>query len=140
MRRLVFWLIFVPALAGIVVFALNNRSVVAVDLWPFGVSVEMPIYLAFLLSLGGGVVLGGFVSWLGQSRTRAQLREQVYQGEVARRELAAEREKTARLERASQTPAKVERGPPSKGAVQDVVQVPVKPALSEMLNMDRRGT
>ncbi len=140
MRRLVFWLIFVPALAGIVVFALNNRSVVAVDLWPFGVSVEMPVYLAFLLSLGVGVVLGGFVSWLGQSRTRAQLRERVYQGEVARRELAVEREKTARLERASQTPAKVERGPPSKGAVQDVVQVPVKPALSETLNMDRRGT
>lgn len=99
MRRFMFWLFVIPALAVVAVFALNNRTPVVFDLWPFSLEMEMPVYLAFLAVLAAGVLIGGFVTWLGQGRMRASLREQTYQGEVARRELMAEREKTARLER-----------------------------------------
>ena len=90
----------VPAFIVVVVFALNNKSPVMLDLWPFGVVVEMPVYLAFLLALAVGALIGGTAAWLGQGRARSALREQAYQGEVARRELNAEREKTATLQRA----------------------------------------
>lgn len=99
MRRILSWLIMIPAFIAVVVFALNNKTVVALDLWPFGFQVEMPIYLALLLALVAGVLLGGVSAWLGQGRVRSALREQTYAGEVARRELNVEREKAANLQR-----------------------------------------
>lgn len=99
MRRILSWLIMAPALVAVVVFALNNKSPVALDLWPFSVLVEMPLYLALLLALALGALAGGFAAWLGQGRVRANLRDQAYEGEVARRELAAERDRCERLQR-----------------------------------------
>lgn len=99
MRRILSWLIMAPALVAVVVFALNNKAPVALDLWPFSVLVEMPLYLALLLALALGALAGGFAAWLGQGRVRSNLRDQAYEGEVARRELAAERDKSERLQR-----------------------------------------
>jgi len=98
-RRMLSWLIMAPAFIAVVIFALNNKTPVILDLWPFGLTVEMPVYLAFLLALVLGVLLGGFAAWLGQGRARSALRDQAYQGEVARRELNAEREKNILLQR-----------------------------------------
>lgn len=89
----------IPAFVAVVVFALNNKTPVVLNLWPFGLEVEMPVYLAFLLALVVGVLVGGVAAWLGQGRVRSTLREQTYAGEVARRELAVEREKAATLQR-----------------------------------------
>lgn len=89
----------VPAGFAVIVFALNNKSSVTLDLWPFGLAVEMPVYLALALAFGAGALLGGAVAWAGQGRARSALREQAYEGEVARRELAAEKDKALRLER-----------------------------------------
>ena len=88
-----------PAFVVVIVFALNNKTPVVLDLWPFGITVEMPLYLTFLLALVAGALIGGTAAWLGQGRARGSLREQAYQGEVARRELNAEREKSATLQR-----------------------------------------
>lgn len=99
MRRILSWLIMIPAFIAVIVFALNNKTPVALDLWPFGFQVEMPVYLALLLALVMGVLLGGVAAWLGQGRVRSALREQTYAGEVARRELNIERDKAANLQR-----------------------------------------
>lgn len=99
MRRFLSWLIMVPAFIAVIIFALNNKTPVVLDLWPFGVTVEMPVYLAFLTALVAGALIGGTAAWWGQGRARGALREQAYQGEVARRELNAEREKLATLQR-----------------------------------------
>jgi hypothetical protein len=88
-----------PAFVAVVVFALNNKSNVVLDLWPFGLTVEVPVYLAFLASLVLGALIGGVAAWLGQMHARSVLRDQVYEGEVAKRELSAEREKNAVLQR-----------------------------------------
>lgn len=89
----------VPALAAVVVFALNNKQSVALDLWPFSLLIEMPVYLALLLALALGALIGGTAAWLGQGRVRSKLRDQAYEGEVARRELTQERERALNLER-----------------------------------------
>lgn len=98
MRRLLTWLLVLPALLAVVVFALNNKVPIALDLWPSGYVVEMPAFLALFIALGLGVVLGGLVAWLGQGRVRAKLREEAYEGEVARRELKAEKDKAQTLQ------------------------------------------
>lgn len=97
MRRLISWLIMVPAAIAVVIFALNNKEPIALNLWPFALVIEMELYLVLTIVLGAGVVLGGVVSWAGGGRLRSELRKQSYAGEVARRELKAEREKTASL-------------------------------------------
>lgn len=97
MRRLISWLIMVPAALAVVIFALNNKEPVALNLWPFAMVVEMELYLVLTGVLAAGVVLGGVTSWAGAGRIRAELRKQSYEGEVARRELRTAREKNAAL-------------------------------------------
>ncbi|MBF0247930.1 MAG: LapA family protein [Alphaproteobacteria bacterium] len=99
MRRIISWLIMGPAGIAVVVFALHNKGAVALDLWPFGMTVEMPLYLAMTGILAVGVFLGGVVSWAAGGSVRAELREQTYAAEVSRRKLATEEEKSAKLER-----------------------------------------
>ena len=98
MRRLISWLIMVPAAVAVVIFALNNKEPVTLNLWPFAMVVEVQLYLLLTIVLGAGVVLGGVVSWAGAGRLRSELRKQSYTGEVARRELKTEREKAAHFE------------------------------------------
>lgn len=98
MRRLIFWILLIPAVAAFGTFALNNRALVALDLWPFGVLVELPVYLALALALGVGAVLGGVASWVSSARTRRKAKSSNYEGEVAKRELAQANNNTERLE------------------------------------------
>ena len=106
MRRIfswVSWLLLVPILAAAVTFALNNKHFLELNLWPFGLTIELPLYLAFFGAMIFGVVLGSIVTWLGQGRVRSNLRVQAYDGEVARRELRTEREKFEALEQELKT-------------------------------------
>jgi len=98
LRRLISWLIMVPTAVAVVVFALNNKQPIALNLWPFAIVIEVQLYLLLTAVLGAGVVLGGVVSWAGGGRMRSQLRKRSYEGEVARRELKTEREKTTALQ------------------------------------------
>jgi len=98
LRRLISWLIMVPAAVAVVIFALNNKDVIALNLWPFAMVIEVQLYMLLTGVLGAGVVLGGVVSWAGAGRLRSELRKQSYNGEVARRELKTEREKNAHLQ------------------------------------------
>jgi len=98
LRRLISWLIMVPAAVAVVIFALNNKDIVALNLWPFAMVIEIELYMVLTVVLGTGVLLGGVASWAGAGRLRAELRKQSYNGEVARRQLKTEQEKAATLE------------------------------------------
>ena len=88
----------VPILVFVVTFALNNKHPMNLNLWPFGIEIEFPIYLGLFAALIAGALLGGVVAWMGQGRVRSSLRGQVYDGEVARRALKTEAEKVKALE------------------------------------------
>lgn len=65
--RLRHWLsllLTLPVTLVAVVFAVVNRQPVPVDLWPFGVTVEMPLFLLSLGTLGLGMVIGAGLLWL----------------------------------------------------------------------------
>lgn len=97
MRRFISWLIMIPAAVAVVVFALNNKDPISLNLWPFALVVEQELYLVLTAVLGVGVLLGGVVSWSGGGYARAKLRKQAYEGEVASRQLQAEREENLKL-------------------------------------------
>jgi len=97
LRRFISWLIMIPAAVAVVVFALNNKDPISLNLWPFALVVEQELYLVLTAVLGVGVLLGGVVSWSGGGHVRASLRKQAYEGEVARRQLQAEHEENLKL-------------------------------------------
>jgi len=98
MRRIFMWVILLPAALAVVVFALNNSSGVAINLWPFGVVVEMPVYLAFILVLSCGALLGGFVSIISGGKARAHQRASAYELEVKLREMGKLKSRCENLE------------------------------------------
>lgn len=64
------------ALIAIIVaaFAIGNRDGVVLSLWPFGLELALPLFLALEATLLIGLVLGGLVAWLRAGRHRARAR------------------------------------------------------------------
>jgi uncharacterized integral membrane protein len=72
-KRLSF-IITLPVTLVILVFALSNRGSVGLTIWPFDVTIDLPIYLVVLGSLLLGFLLGGLIAWLAGRRVRRQAR------------------------------------------------------------------
>jgi uncharacterized integral membrane protein len=49
------------ACALVAMFAANNRGPVFIDLWPFGLGVEMPLYLFALIAIFLGILMGAML-------------------------------------------------------------------------------
>jgi uncharacterized integral membrane protein len=62
------------ALIVIVTFAVANRTPVDVSFAPLPVTIELPLYGAFLFGLVVGVLVGGIGVWLGGLARRHQAR------------------------------------------------------------------
>ena len=77
--RLRHWLsllLTLPVTLVAVVFAVVNRQSVPVDLWPFGLTVELPLFLLSLGTLGLGMVIGAGLLWLPLMTARRRTRKQ----------------------------------------------------------------
>lgn len=86
LRLLARILVFLAALVA-VVFAVNNRAVVTLDLWPW-TATEAPVYAVALVAGFGGYCLGGFAAWLHAGRWRARARDAERRAERAEHALA----------------------------------------------------
>lgn len=69
------WFITLPLLLLGVVFALANRQIVELSLWPLDSAVEVPLYLAVLLPLFAGYILGGVAVWMNAGGKRRVARK-----------------------------------------------------------------
>lgn len=58
------WIVTVPLAAIVIVFAVNNRDAVMLDLWPFDIVIAAPAFLLVLGTAVLGFVAGGCVVWL----------------------------------------------------------------------------
>lgn len=72
--RILSWLIGLALAIVIVVFALSNRQIVTVSLWPLAEVIQLPVYLSILVPLLMGILLGVFggsaVYWRQKAHTR----------------------------------------------------------------------
>jgi uncharacterized integral membrane protein len=74
MRRFA-WIVTLPIIAIITVFAVMNRQDVALDLWPLPWEFAMPVFLLTLLLILFGFAFGVLVMWFSAARQRRQLRQ-----------------------------------------------------------------
>lgn len=105
-----------------VVFAINNRQVVTLDLWPLAVFVQLPLFLLVLGSALAGLLAGAIIAWFTGGQTRRRLREARREGiELAReaerlREITeAERERAQEREHAAPEARTAALGPSTAG-------------------------
>ncbi len=110
--KALFRIFLLAAVVVAVVFAVFNREVVTIDVWPFPYQVQIPLYLLLLASLLLGFLIGSAVSWSSQGKWRRRARERARRVEAMEREVSA---LTARLSSAStnRTSSGAE-GPPAR--------------------------
>lgn len=92
------WIITLPLLAIAVIFAVNHRQTVTIDLWPLPLAVEPPMYLIVLGAIFVGFLLGGGVVWWSQGRNRRRARDHRARAEEAEHELNVVQSKLERTE------------------------------------------
>lgn len=97
--RYLSWIITIPLALLVVSFAVSNRGMVELTLWPLPFQAWAPIYLVGLLALAVGFLAGGLVAWLAGHRHRANARRQTRRAERLEQDLAAERRQRGEAER-----------------------------------------
>jgi uncharacterized integral membrane protein len=102
--RLLFWLLALPLLLVVVVFAVNNHQFADLDLWPvFGEPVAFPVYGVALIGLFAGFLIGGIIAWIQGGRSRSRVRRLVRQLESEQRQKTRLSQKVSELEAAKVT-------------------------------------
>lgn len=113
MRRLS-WIVTIPVALVIVVFAVANRQIVTVDLWPFELSLTPPLFALVLGAMLVGFIAGMFVMWVSAGRIRDRARRQSYRASSLEREVSYLKRKQsdapAQPQTVTQVPAVPSRG------------------------------
>jgi uncharacterized integral membrane protein len=73
MRRFA-WIVTLPIIAVVTVFAVMNRQDVALNLWPLPWDFAVPLFLLTLLLILFGFCFGVLVMWFSGAKQRRQLR------------------------------------------------------------------
>ena len=82
------WIITLPLIAVAIVFSVNHRQPVEIDLWPLPLAIQPPVYLVVLLAVFIGFLIGGSIDWWSQGRNRRTARWRRYRIEELEREVA----------------------------------------------------
>ena len=105
MAKVFFWVVVLPLAAAIIVFSVNNRSEVVLDLWPLGVVIApVPVFAVVLSSMVAGFLAGGFAAWKSAGRTRRRARAEARRADQAERDLTAAQGRINDLQTAVETP------------------------------------
>lgn len=107
--KFLFWIIVLALLFVAGFFAVANREVVQIDLWPV-TQVAMPLYLGLICTLALGFVLGAVVAWWSGRTARSRARQAARRADVLARERDALQ---AQLDAMRPRPAVIEQEPRS---------------------------
>ncbi len=91
-------LIAVPLLLLLVMFALSNRQLVPIRLWPTDFAVEAPLALAVLAGMAIAFLLGGLMVWFSVLVQRRRARRAEAQVRLLDEQLAELKARLARAE------------------------------------------
>lgn len=96
MVRLLGWIIGLPLALLAAVFAVANRHLVRLELWPFPVAVDLPVYLAVLGVLVIGLLAGASMVWGSSLAARRRAGIQRRRADSLERQLATARAEAAK--------------------------------------------
>jgi uncharacterized integral membrane protein len=105
--KFLFWIIVLALLFVAGFFAVANREVVQIDLWPVA-KVAIPLYFALICTLALGFVLGAAVAWWSGRTARARARQATRRADALARERDALQ---AQLDAARPRPTVIEQHP-----------------------------
>ncbi|MBI3419702.1 MAG: LapA family protein [Proteobacteria bacterium] len=91
------WLITIPLVVFCVVFAVNNRQEVTIDLWPSGYVASAPLYLVTLGASLVGFLIGALLFWLASLHPRWERRHLARQVDRLKHELLEEKVKSSNV-------------------------------------------
>src|SRR3954447_22525956 len=72
--KFLFWLFVLVVAVVLALFAVANRESVSLGLWPLPFVLQAPLYLAVLLALLIGLLLGATAEWAGGASTQRRAR------------------------------------------------------------------
>lgn len=84
--KFLFWIIVLALLFVAGFFAVANREIVQIDLWPLFTKVAMPLYLGLICALALGFVLGAAVAWWSGRAARSRARREARRADALQRE------------------------------------------------------
>jgi uncharacterized integral membrane protein len=87
------WILTLPLTVVVIVFAVANRDFVPLDLWPFEIALQVPVFALVLGSLFLGFLIGALAMWLSGGKQRRQAR--AARGRLAKLERAVQRQQGA---------------------------------------------
>jgi uncharacterized integral membrane protein len=83
--KILFWIIVLALLFVAGFFAVANREVVQIDLWPLA-KVAVPLYLALICTLATGFLIGALVAWWSGRIARARARREARRADALQRD------------------------------------------------------
>lgn len=99
MSKLLFWIFAVPLAVLIIIFSVNNRADVVLDLWPLDmVTAPLPVFSVVLTNLLAGFLLGSIIAWLSGGEARKRARRMTRRAEAAERQLVEAEQRIRALE------------------------------------------
>ena len=75
MIRVLYWIVLGLVALALALFAASNRTPVALGFWPLGLALELPLYLAILLTFFAGLCCGALAAWAGGRHWRREARQ-----------------------------------------------------------------
>jgi uncharacterized integral membrane protein len=97
--KLLFWIFAAPLAVLIIIFSVNNRADVVLDLWPLDmITAPLPVFSVVLVSVLVGFLMGGIIAWLSGGESRRRARRMTRRAEAAERALAEAGERIQSLD------------------------------------------
>ena len=97
--RHISWIVTLPVALVAILFAISNRGIVTLSLWPLPFTLDTPVYLAALVALLLGFLAGGFIVWNSQRRHRRRARRESNRVLYLERELKEAQARAAAAEK-----------------------------------------
>lgn len=70
------WLITAPLALILILFAVNNRHIVEVSLWPLDFIVRWPLFVLVFIGVLAGFLAGAFIAWASTAQRHRRHRRQ----------------------------------------------------------------
>ena len=100
MSKVIYWVVAVPLAAVIIVFSLNNRAEVVLDLWPLDIlAFPIPLFSVALGFMVAGFLVGSLIFWNSSFPSRRRNLAETMRAEIAERDLLATRERFKALQK-----------------------------------------
>jgi uncharacterized integral membrane protein len=120
------WILTLPLIVVVVIFAIANRESTTLDLWPFELSAQLPLFVILLACVVIGMVVGGVATWLSAAPVRRRARRARRQVAELERELGRLRQERDRAAQAATSVEGGQAGLPASGAGAVVAPEPEK--------------